>query len=86
MKDMEGNLTGVWEMTAEQAASRLESRIAKMTDDEILAALTQINKEWNAYTPEERTVKSFLLKAYESRHGGDAVDALMDKLDELLAA
>ncbi len=72
-------------MTAEQAENKMTTKIQSLSDEQLEAALVAINKDWNAYTPEERTVRSALLNEYENRNGGDAVDAMMDKLDELAA-
>lgn len=71
-------------MTA--AEKQLRLKISGMSDEMILASLVQINKPFWDYTPEERKVRTLMLNQYEVRHGVPAVDALMDKLEEMEVA
>ena len=66
------------------ASDKLNRSIASLTDEQILSGLREVNKPWNQYTPEQRVVRARLLSEYESRHGGDAVDRLMDILDHAI--
>ncbi len=68
------------------AREKLTAKAEAMTTEQIVDALTMLNREWNEYTPDQRTVRSTLLNVYETRHGGDAVDCLMDVLDDMLVA
>ena len=65
--------------------TKLTQKIKNLSTATIEATLVYINKPWNMYTQDERQVRADLLKEYETRNGGDALDALMDAL-ELAAA
>lgn len=62
----------------------IQAKITELQTPEIESMLIELNKPWDQYLPEERKVKSLLLNEYETREGGEMVEALMDKLDEMV--
>lgn len=71
--------------TYTETRRKFDAVINSMSDEAILEALRQINKPWDQFKPEERMTRAAMLGEYERRHGGDAVDALMDILDRAAA-
>lgn len=71
-------------MSNTTAREQMNAKITSMNDAQIVDALAAMNKDFYAYQPEERVVRVALLAEYESRHGGDAVDMLMDELEAAL--
>jgi len=63
----------------------LANKVKTMTTNEIVSSLKLINKSWKDFTDAEREVRFVLLGEYESRNGGDALDALIEELDPELA-
>jgi len=63
------------------AEIKLNQKIESLDDKQILAALRELNGPWELRSPEKRMVRVRLLNEYENRHGGKAVDLLMDILD-----
>lgn len=63
------------------AKLKLQNKIKALTTSQIEAALVVINKAWDKFTKEELIVRVAMLNEYEQRHGGEMVDALMDKLE-----
>lgn len=72
--------TGGKTMKAATARQKLESFVARQSDDMILAAITGIAKKDEDITTEQRVARCALLNEYEKRNGSAAVDALMDLL------
>jgi len=70
-------------MTKEAAIQRLKNRISKMSDDMIIAVLTDMAKPWDKYSHEERMVKAYLYDQYEQRNGEEAVDILLDTIEAI---
>lgn len=64
--------------TAMTAREKLVTKVAGMSTDQILEAVTLIGG--GDVSPEQRVVRTHLLSEYERRAGGDAVDALMDAI------
>jgi len=72
-----------YKMTKEAAIQRLKNRISKMSDDMIIAVLTDMAKPWDKYSHEERMVKAYLYDQYEQRNGEEAVDILLDTIEAI---
>ncbi len=58
----------------------LTEKIATLSNEMLVSVLEGIN--FKKLTPEQRTVRIAVLREYETRLGGEAVDALMDKLEQ----
>ena len=58
----------------------LTEKITKLSNEMLVSVLEGIN--FKKPTPEQRIVRFTVLGEYETRLGGDAVDALMDKLEQ----
>lgn len=67
------------------ATTPLHAKIQTLTTQAITDALFVMEKPWDDFSGDERTVRAELLGAYEERCGEDAVDALMDRLEEAAA-
>jgi lipopolysaccharide biosynthesis regulator YciM len=70
-------------MTVQQARQKMINKISKMDDTLIIAVLKDMAKPWDKYTEQERMVKAYLYDEYEKRNGEDAVDMLLDIIEEL---
>ena len=62
--------------------NKLAAKIAVLSDEMLVSVLEGIN--FKRLTPEQRTVRVAVLGEYESRFGGDALDVLMDRLEQQL--
>lgn len=58
----------------------LTEKIATLSNEMLVSVLEGIN--FKKLTPEQTTVRVTALGEYEARLGGEAVDALMDKLEQ----
>jgi len=72
-------------MNATAAKNALRLACSSMPDRAIQDLLLALEKPWDAYLPEERTVRVYLLAEFEKRQGIDAVDALMTRLEGSVA-
>ena len=63
---------------------KLEKKIRTLHTDVIVSCLWTINKKWEDRTQAEHMTRSRLLAEFEKREGDDAVDLLMDQLDEAI--
>lgn len=66
-------------------SKQLNAKISALDNHDLVKLIFSLNKRWDAYTPDERTVRSELLKEYERRTDGERVDAPMDELDSRVA-
>jgi hypothetical protein len=69
---------------AKKISDKMDAIIAGLSDEQLLAAINDMNKKYEDYTLDEHTIRSRMLNSYETRHGGEAVEVLMDKLDALV--
>ena len=72
--------------TAAAAREKLANACRSLTDAHILAGVKTLNMPGDQYTDDYRTVRAALLNEWERRHGGEAVDRLMDELQAALDA
>lgn len=62
--------------------NKLAAKISVLSDEMLVSVLDGIN--FKSLTPEQRTVRVAVLSEYESRFGGEALDVLMDRLEQQL--
>tara|TARA_S200002703_G_scaffold154249_1_gene156743 strand:- start:9782 stop:10015 length:234 start_codon:yes stop_codon:yes gene_type:complete len=62
---------------------KLEIRIKKLSDQQIIACLVTLPNDLMEMSREQNLVRLKLLSEYENRNGLEKVDLLMDKLEEL---
>ena len=72
--------------TVTNAQEKLTNATRTLEDKHILAGVHALNMPWDEYTDEYRTVRAALLNEWERRHGGEAVDLLMDELQAAILA
>jgi len=61
--------------------NKLEIRIKKLSDQQIIACLVTLPNDLMEMSREQNLVRLKLLSEYENRNGVDKVDLLMDKLE-----
>jgi hypothetical protein len=66
---------------ATDARARMRAYVGGLTDDQLLAGVVVIGGGgYDVIGPEKARVRAELLGEYERRHGGDAVDVVMDSI------
>lgn len=63
------------------AHNMMEAKIKSLSDEKILESLRIIDGPWDTRTPEQHTVRAALLGEYETRHGGEFIDTIMNSLE-----
>ena len=71
---------------ANEIKAKMVAKIAALSEDALQEVIVAHNKPRNKRTAEDRLVRALLLDEFENRHGVEMVDALIDKLDEMVAA
>ena len=69
--------------TPDRTMNKLEIRIKKLSDQQIIACLVTLPNDLMEMSREQNLVRLKLLSEYENRNGLEKVDLLMDKLEEL---
>jgi hypothetical protein len=67
--------------TPDRTMNKLEIRIKKLSDQQIIACLVTLPNDLMEMSREENLVRLKLLSEYENRNGVEKVDLLMDKLE-----
>ena len=69
--------------TPDRTMNKLEIRIKKLSDQQIIACLVTLPNDLMEMSREQNLVRLKLLSEYENRNGVEKVDLLMDKLEKL---
>jgi hypothetical protein len=67
--------------TPDRTMNKLEIRIKKLSDQQIIACLVTLPNDLMEMSREQNLVRLKLLSEYENRNGVEKVDLLMDKLE-----
>lgn len=67
--------------TPDRTMNKLEIRIKKLSDQQIIACLVTLPNDLMEMSREQNLVRLKLLSEYENRNGVEKVDLLMDRLE-----